>query len=231
MAGYDGYSMSNNARSAYAAGEKPLSKWTKTEILAAVHEIAEGNELNIDVDLLSKVSASVLRSEFLVKSSWHHTSKFYNCTDFYSLCEEKILDLTDAEILRLSKIHTKSEKPKKSAEEKEITEKAKKIYDKLNTIYLSNITKLKGFGGVVRRWTSGQMDLEKAYADALKAIKQREVTKINQWRRLPVDHWRQESVKYFDNNIETYVAKELVGNVTRNRKVLEQIKVAISELL
>lgn len=33
MAGYYGYSMSNNAVEAYKSGEKPFSKWTKTEII------------------------------------------------------------------------------------------------------------------------------------------------------------------------------------------------------
>ena len=29
--GYDGYSMSNNARDAYSGGEMPLSKWSRTD--------------------------------------------------------------------------------------------------------------------------------------------------------------------------------------------------------
>lgn len=33
MAGYNGFSMSNNAVAAYEDGEKPLSKWTKANIL------------------------------------------------------------------------------------------------------------------------------------------------------------------------------------------------------
>ena len=36
MAGYSGYSMSNNAVAAYENGEKPLSKWKKADILEAV---------------------------------------------------------------------------------------------------------------------------------------------------------------------------------------------------
>lgn len=32
MAGYNGFSMSNNAVAAYEDGEKPLSKWTKADI-------------------------------------------------------------------------------------------------------------------------------------------------------------------------------------------------------
>ena len=33
MAGYYGYSMSNNAVSAYEEGEMPLSKWTKQGVI------------------------------------------------------------------------------------------------------------------------------------------------------------------------------------------------------
>ena len=38
MAGYNGWSMSNNAIEAYENGEKPLSKWTKTDIFEAIEE-------------------------------------------------------------------------------------------------------------------------------------------------------------------------------------------------
>ena len=34
--GYHGYSMSNNAVSAYSDGEMPLSKWTKRELVDAI---------------------------------------------------------------------------------------------------------------------------------------------------------------------------------------------------
>lgn len=36
MSGYKGYSMSNNAVAAYSEGKKPMSKWTKSEILATL---------------------------------------------------------------------------------------------------------------------------------------------------------------------------------------------------
>ena len=36
MSGYKGYSMSNNAVAAYSGGKKPMSKWTKSEILATL---------------------------------------------------------------------------------------------------------------------------------------------------------------------------------------------------
>ena len=81
MSGYSGYSMSNNAIDAYENGEKPLSKWTKKEILNAV------NEINPNIDL-SKLNLKILKSKLLEKTSWHHTSKKYNKTDFYYINDE-----------------------------------------------------------------------------------------------------------------------------------------------
>lgn len=77
MAGYNGYSMSNNAVQAYECGEKPYSKWTKSDILG-----------EIPGDLLGsakKLTLSELKGLFLHRTSWHHTSSHYNRTDFYSV--------------------------------------------------------------------------------------------------------------------------------------------------
>lgn len=38
MAGYNGFSMSNNAVAAYEDGEKPLSKWTKADIFEIIED-------------------------------------------------------------------------------------------------------------------------------------------------------------------------------------------------
>jgi len=40
--GYDGYSMSNNARAAYESGEMPISKWTKAECLTNTKRAHKG---------------------------------------------------------------------------------------------------------------------------------------------------------------------------------------------
>lgn len=100
MAGYYGYSMSNNAVSAYECGEKPWSKWTKTEILAEVDVlISAGLELGVDRKALGKVPAKRLKQLVLVRSSWHHTSSWYNATDFYAVSETRLEDLTDADLI------------------------------------------------------------------------------------------------------------------------------------
>ena len=94
MSGYFGYSMSNNAVSAYRNGKKPLSKWTKKAILEALEEECEhGNVPNEALDLAKGMTVKELKEKVLECTEWHHTSKFYNRTDFYSVDEEKVLNL------------------------------------------------------------------------------------------------------------------------------------------
>lgn len=93
MSGYNGYSMSNNAVQAYEDGEKPYSKWTKKAILEAIDK-----ETNRSSNEFKNVPVAVLREMFLYCSSWHHTSKYYNQTDFYSLDTEKVENITKQEL-------------------------------------------------------------------------------------------------------------------------------------
>lgn len=89
--GYDGYSMSNNARSAYDDGEKPLSKWTKAAIISEIKNHDVSTEV---MAALQKVNAKTLKNELLIYSGWHHTSEYYNKTDFYAVDVDKIDELT-----------------------------------------------------------------------------------------------------------------------------------------
>lgn len=96
MAGYDWKNgMSNNAVDAYENGEKPLSKWNKTEILNAI------SELGWNADLFKGFKVSDLKEVLLEESSWHHTSKFFNETSFYQISpymfEEKALAILNGE--------------------------------------------------------------------------------------------------------------------------------------
>nr|DAG52898.1 MAG TPA: hypothetical protein [Caudoviricetes sp.] len=99
MAGYNGFSMSNNAVAAYEDGEKPLSKWTKTDIFDAINE--QEVELKCSIEKLKKLPVKVLKEICLTYSSWHHTSNHYNKTDFYSLDVDRIENLTDDKIEEL----------------------------------------------------------------------------------------------------------------------------------
>lgn len=105
--------MSNNAVEAYENGEMPLSKWNRqafinyydnddSELRDAINERAKDNEYwynqkrktnpNYSLDnavtdyknALGKSNTSWLKSRGLNQNGWHHTSKFYNETNFYS---------------------------------------------------------------------------------------------------------------------------------------------------
>lgn len=92
MAGYCGYSMSNNAVYAYENGEKPYSKWTKASI---VEELKYNNINSELISRLIKYPIAVLKQCLLYTSSYHHTSKFYNKTDFYSIDLDSLDDEAD----------------------------------------------------------------------------------------------------------------------------------------
>ena len=75
--GYYGYSMSNNAKDAYEKGLKPLSKWNSKD----AKELAEILGVSIRVkDLKRFLKKYGKRGE-------HHTSKYFNLTDFYSIAQ------------------------------------------------------------------------------------------------------------------------------------------------
>lgn len=96
--GYSGYSMSNRAVEAYASGEQPLSKWSKDDILEAIKEI------NPDIyDEAKKLSLGTLKDLALSQSSWHHTSNYFNKTDFYAIDEDDIKELTSEKIAEAAK--------------------------------------------------------------------------------------------------------------------------------
>lgn len=109
MAGYQlNFSMSNNAAFAYECGEKPISKWTKSEILALCGDKAEQ---------LKKLTVSELREHLLYKSAWHHTSCKYNKTNFYAFDEDNLEELTADKISEI--ISNRVPKEKKIHEEEQ----------------------------------------------------------------------------------------------------------------
>ena len=87
--GYVGWSMSVRASEAYRGGEMPKSKWTKRAILGAIYDelrgLLEEDRIAYLMRGFSRMTKDSLFSKFFYPSSWHHTSKFANPTDFYSL--------------------------------------------------------------------------------------------------------------------------------------------------
>lgn len=80
--GYSGYSQSNSAIASKEQGSMPMSHWTKEEILGYLED---NDQLKPYIDVFKKMSLKKLKDTTLHYDGWHHTGKFYNQTDFYSI--------------------------------------------------------------------------------------------------------------------------------------------------
>lgn len=121
--GYSGSSMSNRAIEAYENGEMPKSKWNKLSILKEINFLFPQEV----VDYFSAFPFAELFSSVMTKTSWHHTGKFANETDFYSVDEDKVK--------RVFKEHkSKSEREEARRKEVERQEKIRLRLDIAETI-------------------------------------------------------------------------------------------------
>lgn len=109
MAGYYMWSMSNNARAAYNRGLMPLSKWSKKTILDAIKDHIESDdlELQFDFELLNNVKLSDLKRLALTYIENHHTSKFFNLTEFYGIDDHALENITEDEVMRYVRTYRK----------------------------------------------------------------------------------------------------------------------------
>lgn len=116
--GYTGYSMSNRAMQAYENGEKPYSKWTRGDLIDEIVDYVKACEVDVDVELLNKLSVKILKEVFLYRSSWHHTSSHVVRTEFYSIDYDKVGELDNEWIADLIKIddEEKAERAKRKAQ-------------------------------------------------------------------------------------------------------------------
>lgn len=100
--GYIGHSMSRRAAEAYEDGEMPKSKWSKKAMVAAIQSYCDEFDMLFDPDVLKGMRKDEVFEQFFHKSSWHHTSKFFNETDFYKLDEDAVSGsfrpMTDTEV-------------------------------------------------------------------------------------------------------------------------------------
>ena len=78
MAGYHGWSMSNNAVDAYSRGLMPLTKWTKPLILKRIEDLGYNSEF------FKKWNSMELKT-LLYSPEWHHTGGAFHNTNFYFL--------------------------------------------------------------------------------------------------------------------------------------------------
>lgn len=91
ISGYVGWSMSRNAVAAYEDGEMPKSRWTKAAMVEAIRACCDENDLVYDPSV-ERMTKTELFDRFFRWSSWHHTSKFFNETDFFSVDDEAVTE-------------------------------------------------------------------------------------------------------------------------------------------
>lgn len=90
--------MSIRAERAYASGEMPKSKWTKQAMLAAINDWLAEHGIQLTAEQthnLGRLPRMVMFDNLFYASSWHHTSKRFNKTDFYSLDTDALRTLID----------------------------------------------------------------------------------------------------------------------------------------
>ena len=150
MAGYHNYSMSNNAISAYDMGERPLSKWSKTDLINKINSVrSDYDSVNFAHSRFKKISVKVMRDHFLRQSSWHHTSSHYNKTKFYLVDDGAVQELNGEIIAKLER-KTQIEKEIKSETTQERWECEYLIWG--GTRKHPKATEVIGTGTIIGNW-------------------------------------------------------------------------------
>lgn len=97
MAGYFNHSMSNNALAAYSDGLRPISKWTKKEL---INQVLDYEKCVFSRKELESCSFKALKHYLLQYEEWHHTSKHFNRTSFYGINLENAQDPAILEVMK-----------------------------------------------------------------------------------------------------------------------------------
>lgn len=173
--GYVGYSESIRSREAKSNDYYPKSLWTKAKMI----EVLEEEDREDLIDKLKKIPVYILKEECLRWEEWHHTSKFYNPTDFYSFSINYLEDLTDEDIERAKERRRKENLRNKEAreEKKRLREIRKKEKEELEyKLSLMKYTKYKRESAYLKALQDGRIKLEnlekmKNEADRARTIK------------------------------------------------------------
>ena len=111
--GYIDYSMSVNAYECYEKGIMPKGKWTKQEMLNQIRREKSNLQLSVSIDELKKLRKEELQEIGLYYDSWHHTSSYFNKTDFYGFNASAFEEITSERIKEI----IKERKPKEESQE------------------------------------------------------------------------------------------------------------------
>lgn len=91
--GYVDYSMSENAWNAHQSGEKTWSEWRKDDFIERFSPEFQ--------PIARKLTLKELKGALLFKTGWHHTSKYYNQTDFFAVADNYVQELTAEKIAEI----------------------------------------------------------------------------------------------------------------------------------
>lgn len=109
--------MSNNAAKAYGNNRMPKSAWTKKAVLKAYRECEEYEDkpkLLVDIlAVLEKAPLKTLKEVCLECTEWHHTSSWYNETDFYSIKAFESSEELKLELAKALEADKKAKEPEK----------------------------------------------------------------------------------------------------------------------
>ena len=144
--GYIGQSMSRRATQAYEQGEKPKSKWTKTLMVSAIanwlHEDSECMPSENET-IISEISKDFTKSElfdrFFTWSSWHHTGKYANATDFYQLDEEAVNQHVNERFPRIKTLLAEREKAAERRRQEQEDELDKELAEEIAGMLERNV--------------------------------------------------------------------------------------------
>ena len=153
--GYIGKSMSVNAYEAYSREERPISKWTKKQILSDISDFLNMEDRKIiGLEKMKKADLMI----YLKSTGYHHTGKFFNTTYFYALDEEYIInhseEMTDEEIKARDQARI-NERIKQEKERRERQEQAENVEREEQEFFKKN-----GYGinSVFAHIQSGRVD-------------------------------------------------------------------------
>lgn len=104
---YINFSMSVNAANAYSDNIKPKSRFSKNDFIEAVEDETKKK-------IIRSAPVALLRSELLNYSEWHHTSIFYNQTDFYKIRDD-LEEMSTDELMQILEPKPKQEKQDRRA--------------------------------------------------------------------------------------------------------------------
>lgn len=225
--GYVGKSMSVNAQRAYADGQKPMTKWNKASILEQIETYADISEDKLDK--IKSMSTASLKDAFLSWSSWHHTGSLYNPTSFYSVDIDYVENCDIDKVLEDAKNKPKQQIDKEAkAKNTYALEEAKGTLAKLHMVFNEGISKQKTFGGLVRSYMNGNVDIDSLYASAEESAKTKIKNRVEQWKhQLSPSHWRYADVQRYNENPSGYIDEEFqkqFDELSKDRTLLQDVK-------